>query len=749
MLEPNLTLARDILARLDLESGATEEAITQSRLALRTNPNDVTALYRLILALKKAWRLQVMQFCSRELMKTAKLTMAAVFTVAVVCSSSAQSPVGVVKVAIDTAKPAGYQIPSTIFGTFLEPIGNSTYNGLWAEILQNPSLEENLWSASAISRMVQDEPALVQASQLGLPLPWEPLDAGEGNRYEPRWGDAANSWRSLAILGLPGRETGIKQKVFLPVYRELRYAGSIYVKHLSGPGAIHVSIRGRNHPERVLSSADVNASATEWRKYTFTLDLPTGQLKPLDAADFVITLTGDERALVDEISLMPLDAVDGLDPEIVAMAKSMKTSLVRFGGNFTSAYHWRDGIGPRDKRVNMLNIAWGIPEYNQFGTDEFLEFCRLVGAEPQIALNLGSGTPQEAADWVRYVDEHRSKHEGLLWELGNELWGNWNLGYPTLEELARRTLEFSKEIRSVDPQAQLIATGQDPDVYHKWNAEQLKDPPNTFNFLSTHFVVTTDRVEQQSYSPDFIAEAAFALPVELGRRLRSMQSQINEAGFAGRVKIAFTEWLFVCCDGNAVANAPRYDNMGGAIDTAGFFNMLLRNADIVPISDMTGVVEFAGIWKKRGRVYATPAYYTFRLYSTANADVPVAVENDSPSYDVHNGVTRLPEIKDVPYLDVVAAMSRSGSELTVFFVNRHLTQDIPAAISIAGFSSKTTANVESLYASSIYEKNDEVRPQLVTPVESTVGVKNSEVQFTFRHESITRLTFTEEVRARR
>ncbi len=144
-------------------------------------------------------------------------------------------------------------------------------------------------------------------------------------------------------------------------------------------------------------------------------------------------------------------------------------------------------------------------------------------------------------------------------------------------------------------------------------------------------------------------------------------------------------------------------------------------------------------------MYATPAYYAFCLYSTANADVPVAVENDSPSYDVHNGVTRLPEIKDVPYLDVVAAMSRSGSELTVFCVNRHLTQDIPAAISIAGFSSKTTANVESLYASSIYEKNDEVRPQLVTPVESTVGVKNSEVQFTFRHESITRLTFTEEV----
>ena len=146
----------------------------------------------------------------------------------------------------------------------------------------------------------------------------------------------------------------------------------------------------------------------------------------------------------------------------------------------------------------MLNVAWGIPEYNHFGTDEFLRFCSLIGAQPQIALNLGSGTPEETAEWVRYVDQHWSEHQGLLWELGNELWGNWNLGYPTLEELPRRTLEFSRAIRAVDPQARLIATGQDPDVYQKWNAAQLTDPPGTFNFLSTHFVVTTDRLQEQT-----------------------------------------------------------------------------------------------------------------------------------------------------------------------------------------------------------------------------------------------------------
>src|SRR4051812_45554924 len=111
-------------------------------------------------------------------------------------------------------------------------------------------------------------------------------------------------------------------------------------------------------------------------------------------------------------------------------------------------------------------------------------FCELIGAQPQVALNLGSGTPEEAADWVRYINKRWPTHKGLLWELGNELWGDWNLGYPTLQELPGRTLDFSKAIRAVDPDARLIATGQDPDHYEKWNAAQLTDPPNTFDFLS-------------------------------------------------------------------------------------------------------------------------------------------------------------------------------------------------------------------------------------------------------------------------
>ncbi len=367
-------------------------------------------------------------------------------------------------ITIDAGKPAGAPIPRTIFGSFLEPIGNSTYNGLWAELLINPSLEENLWSAKNLETLVHERPELVESSSLGLPLPWEPLNAKQGNRYEPRWGNAANSWRSLVVMGVPGQPTGIKQQVYLPIQRTLAYKGSLFARHLSGPSTLTVSLRKRNSSD-VLASATIDAKAEEWKRYDFQLQVPEHELQRLEPADFVVELNGDERVDLDQLSLMPADALDGLDPDEVAMAKAMETPLVRFGGNFTSSYHWRDGIGPQDKRVSMLNIAWGIPEYNTFGTDEFLHFCDLIGAEPQVALNLGSGTPQEAADWVRYIDDHWHQHSGLLWELGNELWGDWNVGWPTIDEVAGRTLAFSKAIRAVDPSAKLIATGGDPEWF--------------------------------------------------------------------------------------------------------------------------------------------------------------------------------------------------------------------------------------------------------------------------------------------
>jgi alpha-N-arabinofuranosidase len=641
-----------------------------------------------------------------------------------------------VQVEVDASKHVGAPIPRTIFGTFLEPIGNSTYNGLWAEILQNPSLESGMWTPGKTADMIRENPELRQAGDLGLPLPWEPLTPGQGNRYEIRVGDAANSWQSLMVIAVPGEPTGIKQKVYLPIHRTRDFNGSFYARHISGPAKITVSLRTRGQDE-VLAAKDIDASSTAWQRYEFSLQVPEGKLHRLDPADFAVQLDGDERVELDEFSLMPADAAEGLDPDAVAMAKAMHTPLMRFGGNFTSSYHWQDGTGPRDKRRSMLNNSWGIPEYNTFGTDEFLAFCRMIGAEPQIALNLGSGTPEEAAGWVRYVNEHWTTHSGLLWELGNELWGNWNLGYPTKAQLAQRTLDFSKAVRAVDPTARLIATGGDPEVFHDWNAIQLTNPPGTFDYLSTHFVVGTGNVKMKNATPEFVQAAAFALPVELDRKLHDDQAQIDaQPGYAGKAHVAFTEWLFI----GDRRNAPNFTNTGGAIVTGGFLNMLMRNAAIVPISDMTGIMEFAGIWKKRSQVYATPAYYVFKMYAGADAAQPVAVQADSGSYSVHQGVDRLPEIASVPYLDVVAALSADGRKLSLFCVNRSVQTDIATTVHLNGFVAARSAKVQLLSSDAISDANDEIDPERVTTSESSDAIAGSGWTHVFPHASVTVIT---------
>lgn len=642
-----------------------------------------------------------------------------------------------VRITVHAKETVGQPVPPTIFGSFLEPIGNSTYNGLWAELVQNPSFENGLWSGSAVREMLASDPQLVRASQLALPLPWEPLHPEQGNRYEPIRGDAANSYESIAIFGLPSREVGIRQEVYLPVHRQLTYRGSLFVKRMSGNGLIKVSLRKRNQPEQTFASAEVRASATNWLKYSFDLSLKRDALKPLEPVDLVIAVENGERMMIDQVSLMPSDSLDGLDPEMVKMAQDMHTPLVRFGGNFTSAYHWRDGVGPRDKRISIRNVAWGIPETNQFGTDEFLDFCKLIGAQPQIALNLGTGTPEEAGDWVRYVDEHWSTHGGLLWELGNELWGNWNDGYPTMNEIAARTLRFGQAVRQADPKAKLIATGQDPDRYQAWNAQQLKNPPGSFDFLSTHFVVRTDQVAGDEQSPDVIASDTFALSVALERKLRDMQKQIDDAGHS-KTHIAFTEWLFHAGNGN---DAPGFNNLGGAVVAGSFFNMLLRNSNIVPISDMTGIIEFAGIWKKRSQVFATPAYYAFKMFSTAEPAVSLQTDSSSPTYDVHGGVSRFPDILNVPYLDAVAVRSARRGVISLFCVNRSLQEDLSAEITIDGAHLSNAAEVQELFAPGIYASNDELHPAMIRPSESSLNVKDSPVNFVFRRASVTRIDF--------
>jgi len=656
---------------------------------------------------------------------------------------------------------ASYTIPRTVYGTFLEDIGHSVFGGVSAQLIDNPSLEAYDASLETLKQRFST-PDFEASTRMGLPLPWLPLRDHEGVRYEPRWGHAANSSRYLYLMGLADREVGIRQLVYLPIERQRVYNGSLFAASAGDPVKLSVSFRRHDFADAVLASADTHVrggpsdpgSGPAWHRYDFTLSLPEGALAALEPVDLAISLNGDQRVSIDEILLFPADAIDGLDPEIIRVSKALRSPLLRFGGNFTSGYHWRDGIGPVEGRPTEINQSWGFPEYNLFGTDELMKFCDLIGAQPQICLNLGSGTPQEAHDWVEYcqggpdtpmgklraANGHSPPYPVAAWEMGNELWGNFQIGWSTPQLYPDRYRSFYDAIRDLVPHdTMIVANGADIDEFHDWNGALIDKEAGILSYLSTHFVVGMQDMVKKDAGRDAAWAADFAIPVGVARALDPVKAQIEaNPTVRGKVKLAYTEWLFWAPEGS---DYPRWDNLGGAVLGAGWMNMLLTHADFVPVSDMTGLLEFAGIYKKRGRVFVTPQYWAFWLYSNFAGDTPVETRTEVTEYDVHGGERRIPEISSVPDLDVLATTDSHRPFLALFVVNRNWRKSIFATIRIEDFAAGSQAAAHTLNADSILSVNDEEHPDRVRPVETGVHLTGTNFRYEFPAHSVTVLSF--------
>jgi alpha-N-arabinofuranosidase len=459
-------------------------------------------------------------------------------------------------------------------------------------------------------------------------------------------------------MGLEGRETGIRQSVYLPIQRARDYQGVLFAQSSERGIELEVSFRKHDMPDAVLTLSRVSVPADgRWTKLPFYLSIAEGAVTPLEAVDFVVSLAGGHRVSLDEIRLNPSDAVEGLlDPDVSKAAASLRTPLLRWGGNFTSGYHRENGIGPIDRRRTMLNQASGYPEYNEFGTDELMTFCRLIGARPQTCLNLGSGTPEEARAPVEYcqgspetpqgkrraANGHPEPYPVAAWELGNELWGKSQIGWQTPEGYAERYKTFYQAIRDlVSPGTMIFANGADLDAYEEWNGALISKDSSELSFLTTHFVVGMAALKDPKQKPDrdTLWAGDLAIPVGVARALKALQNQVNaHPGTRERVKLAYTEWLFAAPE---KAELPRYDNLGGALIATGWLNMLFQHADFVPVSDMPGLLEFGGIFKRRGRVYLTPQPMAFSLYSNYAGDTLVSTRVTTEEYDVRPGAAPL------------------------------------------------------------------------------------------------------------
>ena len=183
----------------------------------------------------------------------------------------------------------------------------------------------------------------------------------------------------------------------------------------------------------------------------------------------------------------------GFRKDVMAEVKEIGVPIIRYpGGNFVSGYHWLDGVGPKDKRPTVLERAWNSLETNQFGTNEFIEWCRLVGSEPLLGFNLGTGTVEMAVAYVEYCNVDRGTqwsdlrrshgydqpHNVRYWCMGNEMDGPWQMGHMTAREYGRKARDAARQIRVIDPTAKLIACGSSNTVlptYLTWDREVLED----------------------------------------------------------------------------------------------------------------------------------------------------------------------------------------------------------------------------------------------------------------------------------
>jgi alpha-N-arabinofuranosidase len=188
--------------------------------------------------------------------------------------------------------------------------------------------------------------------------------------------------------------------------------------------------------------------------------------------------TGAGSFRIGAASLMPADNVSGFKAASIKYLKELGIGIARWpGGNFVSAYDWRDGIGDRDKRPPRRELAWNGMETNDMGIDDFMTFCRLIGAEPYLAVNSGLGDAHSAAEEVEYVNGPATSRMGRLraanghpdpygvkiWGVGNEMYGPWQWGHLAITQYPEKHNLMVKAMRKVDPTIKVIASGATPE----------------------------------------------------------------------------------------------------------------------------------------------------------------------------------------------------------------------------------------------------------------------------------------------
>ena len=446
----------------------------------------------------------------------------------------------------------------------------------------------------------------------------------------------------------------------------------------------------------------------------------------------------------------PLADKDGLRSDVRAAIERLNFSNIRFpGGNFVSGYRWMDGIGPRQERPSRRDLAWNGIESNQFGTNEFIQFCQKLNVEPYLVVNCGDGDMREAADWVEYCNgtgdttlvklrrKHgfEEPHKVKYWGIGNEVDGPFQIGYKTPQEYARAFTEFGKVMKRVDPDIKLVASAvcvwpESP----RWESAKgaiveraqlmLEQAGDRIDYMSLHCYV---------HNPENDFNKYMTLSELFEKRLSAYEGLIRavslDIGIKHPIYITVDEW-------NVWKHPPRIDwfqNLEDALVIAMYLNAFIRHAYSVKIANISQIVNRRSpiLTRPDGLVLQT-IFYPFELYSRTCGQQALDVFWDGETFD--GG-----EYTGIRTLDITATLDESHKQLVVYVVNRSQTEAMETTISLTAGQFAGSVRAYVVNGPDVKAENTFEKPNQVGIRETALEASGKSFTYSFEPHSVTAL----------
>jgi len=509
------------------------------------------------------------------------------------------------------ATETGQPMAPEIYSQFIEHLGRCIYGGIWAEMLEDRKFYHPVTANYQPYRSLQKSAFPVVGAS-----PWQIIGDAATVTMNP---DKPFTGRHSPVVHPGG---GIRQ-MDLGVTSGKTYVGYAWLRGTgTGTATVDVVLRWGD-PANASQTVNINGLGTDYAKHPFRFEAGG----TTDKALLELRVAGAPVA-IGTVSLMPGDNIDGMRADTIALLKELDAPIYRWpGGNFVSGYDWRDGIGDRDRRPPRTNPAWTGVEHNDFGMDEFIRFCRVIGTEPWITVNTGFGDAHSAAAQLEYCNGPATSIWGArraangspapfavkYWGIGNEMFGNWQLGHMQLPHYVLKQNWVVDKMREVDPSIISIASGQ----AGEWSEGLLKGSSDHMNYIAEHFYCNEvpDLAAHVQQIPDNIRNKA-----EWHRKARTEIPGLKEKN----IRIAMTEWNYWYGPHEFGELGTRYF-LKDALGIAAGLHEYARQSDIIGSAFYAQTVNVIGAIKtsRRNAAFETTGL-VLKLYRKQFGQIPAA-----------------------------------------------------------------------------------------------------------------------------